>query len=228
MNRIAFCAVAIVLAGPSVAVAQGVDASKAARVSGGVRVPGWKGRVDPKDKTAGTKISSTSFVTEGAGVRVVTGPGAIYWNVANTGAGTYAAKATFTHANALRVDEYYGLLVGGSRLDKAQQNYLYCAISSNGTFVVKHRLGGELHELAGRTVHGAIRRADGAGRAVNEVAWKVASARTSCWVNGVEVWGYAGTALVGAGKLESLDGIAGIRVDRNLDLLISGFGVAVH
>ena len=228
MNRIVAGALALMLAAPSLTVAQAVDSSSAVRDSGGVRVAGWAGRLDPSEIKAGAKLSSTSLVTDGAGIRVITGPGAIYWNEANKGAGTYTAKASFAQSNALRADDYYGLFVGGSELGKPNQNYLYCAISSNGTFVVKHRLGDELHDLAGRTAHSAIRRADGAGKAANEVAWKVASARTSCWVNGAEVWSYAGKDLVGVGKLESLDGIAGIRVGRILNLHISGFGVAAR
>ena len=67
---------------------------------------------------------------------------------------------------------------------------------------------------------------DASGKATNQVGWKVTKERTSCVVNGTEVWGYASPSLVGEGKLESLDGVVGIRVNHNLEVQVSGFAVS--
>jgi hypothetical protein len=210
---------------PVVCGAQGGDPDKLVK-DGGVQVAGWSGRLDPQAEKRGARMTDAKFWSMGPGMHVTAGPPAIYWNPANRGTGAYTAKATFAQTKAPEHAEYYGLFIGGSNLDKPTQNYLYCAISGNGTFVVKHRHGDEVHELAGRTANTAIKPADAAGKASNEIAWKVTPERTSCLVNGTEVWGYASKDLVGEGKLQSTDGIAGIRVNHNLDVHIAGFTVA--
>lgn len=202
----------------------------APRVSGaqsatGVLVKGWKARLDPQAERDGKRLTDLTFRAEGDMYEVIAGAPAIYWNPASVGRGAYRASATFTQLRGTASAEYYGLFIGGSRLDGKAQNYLYCAIAGNGTFLVKHRIGDEVHELAGRTAHRAVRGADPAGLAVNRLAWRVTAARTSCLVNGVEVWGYTSAALVGEGKLESLDGIAGVRVNHGVEVRIAGFTV---
>lgn len=210
---------------PHVATAQGSDPDKLVK-DGGVLVKGWSGRVDPQAEKRGSKIADARFADLAGGWRVTAGPPAIYWNPANAGTGAYTAKATFAQVKATEHAEYYGLFIGGSRLDGPKQNYLYCAIAGNGTFTVKHRIGDEVHELAGRTANAAIKVVDASGKASNQVGWRVTKDRTSCLVNGTEVWGYASPSLVGEGKLESLDGIVGIRVNHNLEVQVSGFSVA--
>lgn len=215
---------ALVAALPVVATAQGNDPDKLVR-DGGVLVKGWSGRVDPQAVKRGSKITDAKFADRAGGWHVVAGPAAIYWNAANIGAGAYTVTATFAQVKPTEHAEYYGLFIGGSRLDGAKQNYLYCAIAGNGTFTVKHRVGDEVHELAGRTANAAIKPVDASGKATNQVGWKVTKDRTSCLVNGTEVWGYASPSLVGEGKLESLDGIVGIRVNHNLEVQVSGFAI---
>ncbi|MGQ0649387.1 MAG: hypothetical protein ACT4P7_17680 [Gemmatimonadaceae bacterium] len=213
-----------VLAVPVVAGAQSGDPDKLVK-DGGVLVAGWTGRLDPQAEKRGAKITDAKFWSMGPGIHVTAGPPAIYWNPSNRGLGDYVAKATFAQTKATEHAEYYGLFIGGTNLSGPMQNYLYCAIAGNGTFVVKHRIGDEVHELAGRTANAALKQVDATGKASNEIAWRVTKDRTSCLVNGTEVWGYASKDLIGPGKLESTDGIAGIRVNHNLDVHISGFGV---
>lgn len=215
----------VLLSAPLVAAGQGGDPDKLVK-DGGVLVKGWSGRVDPQAVKRGSKLSDARFADLAGGWRISAGPAAIYWNPANATAGDYTAKATFTQVKPTEHAEYYGLFIGGSRLDGEKQNYLYCAIAGNGTFTVKHRIGDEVHELAGRTAHAAIKSVDASGKATNQVGWRVTKDRTACLVNGTEVWGYASPSLVGEGKLESLDGIVGIRVNHNLEVQVSGFSVA--
>jgi hypothetical protein len=209
---------------PLVVTGQGSDPDKLVK-DGGVLVKGWSGRVDPQAVKRGSKITDAKFADLAGGWRVTAGPAAIYWNGANVGSGAYTATATFVQVKPTEHAEYYGLFIGGSKLDGAKQNYLYCAIAGNGTFTVKHRVGDEVHELAGRTANPAIKAVDASGKATNQVGWKVTKDRTSCLVNGTEVWVYASPSLVGEGKLESLDGIVGIRVNHNLEVQVSGFSI---
>lgn len=191
----------------------------------GVQVPGWVGRLDPAAERSGAKLSDAKFFPAGDDIHVAPGPPAIFWHPSNKGIGAYSVAARFTQTKAPDRAEYYGLFIGGSRLDRPEQNYLYCVISGNGTFTVKHRNAGEVNELVGRTVNAAIRKANADGQATNEVAFRVTAARTSCLINGTEVWGYASKDLVGPGKLVSTDGVAGIRVNHHLDIRIAGFAL---
>jgi hypothetical protein len=213
---------ALSLAVSNVLAAQARDPDKLVK-DGGVLVPGWVGRLDPAAEKRGAKLTDAKFFPAGDGMHVTAGPPAIYWHPANKGTGAYTVKATFTQTRAPEHPEYYGLFMGGSQLEKEPQNYLYCVLAGNGTFTVKHRYGGEVHELAGRTASPAIRKASAEGQATNEVALKVTPERTACVINGTEVWGYANKALIGPGKLVSTDGLAGIRVNHNLDIHVSGF-----
>ena len=49
--------------------------------------------------------------------------------------------------------------------------------------------------------------------------------RLECTVNGASVWSATKADVTGAGKLDSTDGITGIRVSHNSDALVSGFAV---
>lgn len=201
------------------------DSSDKQVKNGGVTVKGWQGRIDPSAEKEGKKLSDVAFSPMGDGMHATSGPAAIYWSNANRGKGTYTAKATFTQTKAPSKLEFYGMFIGGTDLRGAKQNYLYCLVTGAGVYLVKHRVGGEVHDLAARTEHAAISRANAAGTATNEVAWQVTPERTSCVINGKEVWGYASKDLIGPGKLETLNGVAGIRVNHDLDVHISGFAL---
>jgi hypothetical protein len=192
---------------------------------GGVTVKGWQGRIDPSAEKEGRKLTDGTFAPSGGGIQVVSGPPAIYWSPSNKASGSYTASAMFAQTNATAHASAYGVFIGGTDLAGPRQNYLYCLVTGAGTFQVKHRIGNEVHDLAARTEHSAIHKTDAAGRANNEVRWKVTPERTSCLVNGVEVWGYASKNLLGPGKLETLDGVAGLRITHDLTLHVSGFAV---
>jgi len=58
-----------------------------------------------------------------------------------------------------------------------------------------------------------------------EVAMRVAGDKVECTVNGTSVWSATKADVTGAGKLDSTDGITGIRVSHNSDALVSNFAV---
>jgi hypothetical protein len=193
--------------------------------AGGVRAKGWTGRVDARAEQAGRTLADTRVWEEGAVMYIAAGPPATYWNASHKGVGTYTASATFRQPEATARAEYYGLLIGGTRLNRNNQNYLYCLIATDGTFQVKHVLGTEVHTLAGRTPAAPVRRPDASGAAANELSWRVTTERAACAVNGTEVWSYARSGLIGPGKLETMDGIVGLRVEGEVTLQVTGFRV---
>ena len=72
----------------------------------------------------------------------------------------------------------------------------------------------------------AVHKAPAVGQPVTqEIMWRVKSGRAECSVNGTVVAGYDKSELVGAGKLQSTDGVFGIRFTHNVEAIISGFGI---
>jgi hypothetical protein len=53
----------------------------------------------------------------------------------------------------------------------------------------------------------------------------VSGDKVECTINGTSVWSATKADVTGAGKLDSTDGITGIRVSHNSDALVSGFAV---
>src|SRR6476620_10895531 len=79
--------------------AQGSDPDKLI-ADGGVKVPGWTGRLDPRPAAQGRKITEAKFYAMGKGIHATSGPAAIYWNPANTVPSNYTVHATFTQTAA--------------------------------------------------------------------------------------------------------------------------------
>ena len=97
---------------------------------------GWKMRVDRS--TAASDPDATGdikFVTQGSGFHATNPQAAVYWNPANTAAGTYTLKGTFTLMKPSGHNNYYGLVFGGSGLEGPQQSYLYFMVAQDGTWL---------------------------------------------------------------------------------------------
>ncbi len=189
---------------------------------GGVKIAGWQARLDRPT----AKVADLKLVAMGPGMHVTSGPAAIYWTPANAmkvGSKGYVVKASFTQTKAPMHPEAYGLIAGGSALDTDNQNYLYFLARGDGKFMVKHRYHDQVHTLADWTANDALKVQDAAGKATNELAIEVGPETTRFLANGTEVLKLPSKDMVGPMKLESLDGFAGIRVNHNLDVHVSGF-----
>jgi hypothetical protein len=196
---------------------------------GGITAPGWKGKVDVGGgNKQGLAITDSKFAPEGGGFRITTGPAAIYWNPSNTAKGDYSVKATFKEPKQSYGHPHpFGVFIGGNKLDTDQQSFVYCVAYRDGTYVIRQFNGQTATTLARKTPHAAINKASGPEAEVtNEVGWTVKGNRAECVINGQAVQGFDKAELVGAGKLESTDGVYGIRVSHNSDAVVSGFGMA--
>jgi hypothetical protein len=203
--------------------AQDADRSVA---GGGVKAPGWQGKVDAAATKQGKTINDSKFVQEGNNLRLSIGPAAVYWNPSNTAKGDYTVKATFTESKVTANHPHpYGVFIGGSNLDSEQQSLMYCVAYGDGTFLVRQFNGGTVSTVAKRQPHEAVRKASADGSVTNEVGWRVKGGRAECLINGTAVAGFDASEIVGAGKLASTDGIAGLRVSHNLDVTVSNFAV---
>lgn len=193
---------------------------------GGIKASGWQGKVDPAAAKQGKSINDSKFVQDGNALRLTIGPAAIYWNPKHTASGDYTVKATFAESKVTSDHPHpYGVFIGGSNLDSEQPSLMYCVAYGDGSFLVRQFSGGAVNTLAKRQPHDAVRKAGPDGSVTNEVGWRVKGGRADCVINGTAVAGFDASEIVGAGKLASTDGIAGLRVSHNLDVVVSDFAV---
>jgi hypothetical protein len=208
---------------PAVGRTQGrMEKDPTAKASGGVLVKGWMARPDRPTQ----KVEDLRFEDMGGGFHITGGPHAIYWNPANVAKGNYTVRASMAKTKATAHDESYGIFIGGTNLDNDKQNYLYCVVFGSGAFSVIHRYGSETHKLADKTANAAVAKAGENGTAKDEIAMTVSDDKVSCSINGTEVWTMPKGEVIGMGKLESTDGIYGLRASHNLSIHVAGFGMS--
>jgi hypothetical protein len=219
--------VATLALAPAVAAAQ--DSARAV-AGGGIAVPGWAGKIDAREATAGQTLNNAKLAKEGDALHVVTGPAVAYWNPANTASGDYTVKATFTEPKYMALNDHphpYGIFIAGNDLGTDGQSYLYCAAYGNGNFIVRG-FGPEPFQMNGRRpqAHEAVHKAAEAGAPVTqEIALSVRGDQVECAINGTVVGSYPKADLVAAGKLKSTDGVYGLRFGHNTEATVKGLTV---
>jgi hypothetical protein len=209
---------------------QGADAARKVP-GGGITGAGWKGRIDPGEAKNGSAVNDSKFEVKGDEITITQGPAGIYWNPANAQTADYTVSATFTepsYMSAMSHPHPYGLFVGGNKLDSDDATFLYCAAYGRGTFIVRgFGPGGTPFQMNGRggtseAVHKAAAKGDSVSQ---EISMSVKGSRVTCSINGTEVASYDKGEVTGAGKLESVEGIPGIRVAHNVDVKVTNFKV---
>jgi hypothetical protein len=194
---------------------------------GGISVPGWAGKVDAKEASAGQALANAKLTKEGNALHVVTGPALAYWNPANKASGDYTVKATFTEPKYMALNDHphpYGIMIGGNDLGTDKQSYLYCAAYGNGNYIVRG-FGPAPFQLNGRSPssNAAVHKAAGPGQPVTQdIAVSVKGDKVECAINGATVASYPKSDVVGDGKLKSTDGVYGIRFAHNTEATVSG------
>lgn len=215
MKKVIHSVIALAFAMPIAIHAQAANDPDKKVSDGGVKVAGWQARVDRPNQ----KIEDLKFVSMGPGFHVTSGPAAIYYNPANAAKGNYTVKASLTQTKAPSHREAYGIFVAGDDLTGDKQSYYYLVIAGTGEFTLKHRAGTETHTLVDWTANPAIKKADEAGKATNEVAIEVGAQDVRFLVNGSEVH------KAPRSQLGAVDGVAGLRVNHNLDVHVGSFSV---
>ena len=201
------------------------DADRSVK-DGGIKVSGWKGRVDRRPASQGRTLADSRLVAEGAGVRLSVGPAGNFWRDADVARGNYEVKATFKeHKMAAAHPHSYGIFIGGADLESDAETLMYCIAYGNGTYSVKTFHGANVITLVDRAASDALQKADANGEATNEIGWRVKDGKASCVINGTEVKTFDRSEVIAADKLKSLDGGYGIRVSHNLELSVSALRV---
>jgi hypothetical protein len=224
VHGLALAAAAIMLF-PGVGSVRAQDTNRAVE-GGGISVPGWVGRVDPREASAGEKLGSAKLAKDGDSLHVTTGPAVAYWKPDDKASGDYTVKATFKEPKYMNLNNHphpYGIFIAGNDMGTDQQSYLYCAAYGNGTFIVRG-FGPAPFQMNGRgAASPAVNKAAGRGEPVTqEIALSVKGNKVECAINGTVVGTYDKSALVTGGKLKSTDGIYGIRFAHNTEALVTG------
>jgi hypothetical protein len=190
---------------------------------GGITAPGWQGAVDASAAKQGATINDSKFASEGGAFHLTVGPASIYWNPANKAAGDYSVKATFKEAKQTFSHPHpFGLFIGGSKLGTAQQSLMYCVAYRDGSALVRTFKGDVVTTNLKKTPNDAVAKAAADAPVTQEIEWRVKGSRVECAVNGTVVAGFDKGEVVGDGKLESTDGIYGIRSAHNTDVVVTG------
>jgi hypothetical protein len=195
---------------------------------GGVFVQGWTGKIDAGSVRQGRVLNDAKFVQDGNALHVTTGPATTFWNPANTATGDYTVKATFLEPKFMELNSHahsYGIVIGGNNMGTDQMSYVYCVAYGDGNALVRG-FGPAVFTLLGTSPNPAVHKAAGVGQPVTqEIAWTVKGGRAECSINGSVVAGYDKAQLVGPGKLQSTDGVYGIRFTHNVEAIITGFAM---
>ncbi|HUZ93952.1 MAG TPA: hypothetical protein VMU57_03490 [Edaphobacter sp.] len=207
-----------------------VEGSRAV-IDGGIKIPGWNGRVDGAEERAGMTLDAARLAQEGDALHVTTGPATTYWETNATASGDFTVKATFNEPKYMNRNSHahpYGIFIGGNDMGTSGQTELYCAAFGNGKFIVRgfgpepFRMNGLLGDS-----NNAVHRAAGRGQPVTQdISVSVRGNKVECSVNGSIVASYDKAALIGEGKLKSTDGFFGLRFAHNTDVLVSALAMS--
>lgn len=173
---------------------------------------GWQVRLDRPGSTA-----PIHFMSMNGHLHAILGPAGIFYQPAATASGAYTLQGTFTLNKPSAHPEAFGMLLGGQNLDAANQDYLYFLVRQDGQFMVKHRAGNETHTVIDWTEHAAVRRPGADGKATNTLAVQTGAQGVRFMVNGTEV------GMLPRGV--NTNGIYGLRLNHNLDVVVTDFGV---
>ena len=219
-------ALAAALVVPSAIGAQQPQDANRKVAGGGIMIPGWQGQIDETRENTGSKLEDAKLVMEGNVMKVTTGPALIYWNPKNVAAGNYTVKATFNEPQFQNVNTHphpYGIFIGGNDLGTPNRTLFYCSAYGDGRFIARV-FGPAVTNLNARgEANAAINKAAGVGQPVKQdIAVSVTADKVTCSINGTVVGSYDKTAVVGAGKMKSTDGVYGIRFGHNTDATVTG------
>lgn len=183
---------------------------------------GWKQRIDRSTSASDPDAEgAVKFVTMGTGFHATNPQAAVYWNPANTVTGAYTVKANFRLIRPSGHTNYYGLVFGGSDLEGPNQSYLYFLVAQDGTWLIKRRDGdASTQTIAPKTPNDAVKKPGENGSSSNDLEVRVLADKIDYVVNGTVVH-----STPKAGMTAKTDGIAGLRVNHQLEVHIGGFAV---
>ena len=184
---------------------------------------GWMVRADRSTSaTDPDGAGAIKFMAMDGGFHAVNPQGAVFWNAENSASGDFTLKSTFTLVKPSGHANYYGLVFGGSDLDGSDQTYLYFVIAQNGSWLVKQRTGNAATQnVVAKTPNDAVKTPDASGQSTNTLEVRVSGEKVDFVINGTVVH-----SAPKAGPLAKTDGIAGVRVNHQLEVMVKDFALS--
>lgn len=203
------------VAGTLTAAAQPAVADTDHTASGAGLPAGYVAQFDHAD----AKATAVSYSEKDPGRwEVKTGPAHILFSPADTATSKYSVSATFQQLEAPSHPEAFGVFVGGSKLDGPAVRYTYFIVRGDGKYMVKVRDGANTRTITDWTSHPSIPTQDASGAALYGIRIDVNGRTASMSVNGAPV------ATI-TGKDIPLNGVAGVRINHNLHLIVTPVSV---
>ena len=178
------------------------------------RPDGWMTRFDDP---GASEADVDMFVEMPPGWHVTTGPAGIFYHSENTTSGEFRAEMEVFLFDPQGRREAFGIFVGGSNLQDADQKYTYFLLRDGGQYIIKKRVGTEAPTVQPWTNHNSVRSYEDRGDEAsikNVLVVEAGAEEVRFLVNDSEV------AKVPRGEVE-LDGIFGFRVNHGLNVHIS-------
>lgn len=180
---------------------------------------GWHVRFDhsqagPKDATFEKTEYGYHATADGMGA-------AIYYQDGQSAKNEYIVKAHFTQMKPTAHPEAYGLFIGGTDLQKADQGYLYFLVRQDGKYLIKRRVGDGTETIQGWTDSSSVNAIDKNGQTDNEIGIHVNADNVVFSANGKEL------KTIPRKDLKYTKGQVGLRVNHHLDLQIRNFTVQI-
>jgi hypothetical protein len=181
------------------------------QIKGSGQLPqGWQGRLDDPAQ----KLTAVDVKEEKGTLTFTTGPAGIYYKPGMKAEGNFEITATFSQLKPSTHPEGYGLFVGGADLQKDTQRYTYFLIRQDGRFLIKARNGASTPTIANWADAAPMREAKGELKRSNVLTIRAQGDTVRFLVNDTEVH-HAPRADVNP------DGIAGVRVNHNLNVQVT-------
>jgi hypothetical protein len=184
---------------------------------------GWMLRADQSTSAADPDAPGPiKLMKTATGFHAMNPQAAVFWHPANTAAGNYSLKGTFTLVKPSGHTNFYGLVFGGSELGGPRQTYLYFMVAQDGTWLLKRRVGNETtQDVVVKTSHAAVKKPDASGTSTNALELRVLADKIEYLVNNTVVH-----TTPKSGMTARTDGVYGVRVNHQLEVRVDGLSMS--
>jgi hypothetical protein len=175
---------------------------------------GWKARLDNPE----AKIDAVSITAEKDAITFKTGGAAgIFYRPADKAEKSYEVSAAFSQLKPSEHLEAYGLFISGQDLEKDTQHYLYFLIRQDGKLSIRLRNGATTKPIVDWREAAPMKEPKGV-KTSNTMVIRAVGDGVLFFIDEKQVYRMP-RSQVGA------DGIAGLRINHNLEVQVSKFTV---
>lgn len=182
-------------------------------VKGSGKLPiGWHARFDE----ATAKIDQVIVEEKDGALTFTTGPAAIYWKN-DKAEKDFELSAAFSQLKPSGMAEAYGLFIAGQDLEKDTQRYTYFLVRQDGKFLIKQRNGAATKAVVDWKDAPSMKEPKGV-KTSNTLSIRATANSVQFVIDGKPVHAMTRDQV-------GQDGIAGIRVNHNLNVQVSKFEI---